>query len=215
MGLDLIVEGCAKPGHEDEWRQLLERSFADKELSKAEAARFQEISIPGYERIGAPRVGHDNAANQWILEARNAKTPEDVAAVSKQFEGYYVVRLVECDGVPKYSHGGLYDGVDETSFRGAFLNDCEDVLSKELLNDAWNHKLPEAAVLYGKTLLAAADAAEAAGKASARRRTLLSRLGLAKKSEPVAIADQLDIVRAAGRWFIFWGQLGHPIRAWF
>jgi hypothetical protein len=215
MGLDLVVEGCAKPGHEDEWRQLLERSFADKELSKAEAARFQEISIPGYERIGAPRVGHDNAANQWILEARNAKTPEDVAAVSKQFEGYYVVRLVECDGVPKYSHGGLYDGVDETSFRGAFLNDCEDVLSKELLNDAWNHKLPEAAVLYGKTLLAAADAAEAAGKASARRRTLLSRLGLAKKSEPVAIADQLDIVRAAGRWFIFWGQLGHPIRAWF
>jgi hypothetical protein len=215
MGLDLVVEGCAKPGHEDEWRQLLERSFADKELSKAEVARFLEISIPGYERIGAPRVGHDNAANQWILEARNAKTPEDVAAVSKQFEGYYVVRLVECDGVPKYSHGGLYEGVDETSFRGAFLNDCEDVLSKELLYDAWSHKLPEAAVLYGKMLLAAADAAEAAGKASKRRRTLLSRLGLAKKSEPVAIADQLDIVRAAGRWFIFWGQLGHPIRAWF
>jgi hypothetical protein len=48
-----------------------------------------------------------------------------------------------------------------------------------------------------------------------RRRTLLSRLGLAKESEPVPIADQLDIVRAAGRWFIFWGERGHPIRAWF
>ena len=215
MGLDLVVEGCAKPGHEDEWRQLLERSFADKELSKAEAARFQEICIPGYERIGAPRVGHDNVANQWILEARNAKTQEDVAAVSKQFEGYYVVRLVECDGVPKYSHGGLYDGIDETSFRGAFLNDCQDVLSRDLLNEAWSHKFPEAAVTYGKALLAAADTVEAAGRASMRRRTLLSRLGLAKKSEPVAIADQLDIVRAAGRWFIFWGECGHPILAWF
>jgi hypothetical protein len=32
MGLDLVVEGCAKPGHEDEWRRLLERSFADEEL---------------------------------------------------------------------------------------------------------------------------------------------------------------------------------------
>ena len=63
----------------------------------AEAARFQEICIPGYERIGAPRVGHDSAANRWILEARKAKTPEDEAAVLKEFEGYCVWwRLAEC-----------------------------------------------------------------------------------------------------------------------
>jgi len=215
MGLDLIVEGCPKPGHEDEWRHLLKRSFADEELAKTEAARFQEICVPGHERIGAPWVGYDNAANQWILEARNAKTPEDVAAVLKEFEGYYVVRLVECDGVPKYSHGGLYEGADETSFRGAFLNGCQDVLNKDLLNEAWNHKFPVEAVAYGKALLTAAEAAETAGRAPMRRRTLLSRLGLAKESEPVAMADQLEIVRAAGRWFIFWGERGHPIRAWF
>jgi hypothetical protein len=215
MGLDLIAEGCPKPGHEHEWRQLLKRSFADEELSKAEVARFQEICIPGHERIGAPRVGYDNVASQWILEARNAKTPEEVAAVLKEFEGYYVVHLVECDGVPKYSHGGLYEGADNTSFRGAFLSSCQDVLSKELLNEAWNHKFPEEAVAYGKALVAAAEAAEASGRPPMRRRTLLSRLGLAKESEPVAIADQLDIVRAAGRWFIFWGERGHPIRAWF
>jgi hypothetical protein len=135
--------------------------------------------------------------------------------VLKEFEGYYVVRLVECDGVPKYSHGGLYEGADDTSFRGAFLNGCHDVLNKDLLNEAWNHKFPVEAVAYGKALLAAAEAAEAAGRAPMRRRTLLSRLGLAKESEPVAMADQLDIVRAAGRWFIFWGERGHPIRAWF
>jgi hypothetical protein len=199
MGLDLIVEGCAKPGHEDEWRQLLKRSFADKELSELEVARFQEICIPGHERIGAPRVGYDDAANQRILKARNAKIPEDEAAVLKQFEGYYVVRLVEYDGVPKYSNGGLYEGADETSFRGVFLNDCQDVLSKDLLNEAWNHKFPEQAVAFGKALLAAAKAAEAAGRAPKQRRTFLSRLGLAKEREPVAIAEQLDIVRAAGR----------------
>ncbi len=215
MGLDLIVEGCAKPGHEDEWRQLLERSFADKDLSEAEVARFGEISSPGYERIGAPRVGYDNAANQWILKAQNAKTPEDTAAVLEKFEGYYVVRLVECDGVTKYSHGGLYEGADETSLRGAFLKDCQDVLSKALLNEAWNHKFPDAAVAYRKALLAAAKAAEASVRAPDGRRTLLSRLGLAKEPEQVAIAEQLDIVRAAGRWFIFWGERGHPVRAWF
>jgi hypothetical protein len=215
MGLDLVVEGCAKPGHEDEWRRLLERSFASEDVSKAEIARFMEICIPGYERIGAPRVGYDSAANQWILQARKAKTPEDTAAVLKEFEGYYVVRLVECHGVPKYSSGGSYEGTDETSFRGAFLNDCQNVLRNDLLNEAWNHKFPEEAVAYGKELLAAAGAAENTGGARKQRRTLLSRLGLAKEHQPVTIAEQLDIVRAAGRWFIFWGERGHAIRAWF
>jgi hypothetical protein len=121
----------------------------------------------------------------WILEA---KAPEEVAVVLKECEGYYVLRFVECDGVPKYSYGGLYEAPD----------------------DARNHKFPEAAVAYGKALLAAAEAADA-GRAPVRRRTLLSRLGLAKGSELVAIADQLDIVRAAARWFIFWGERGHPI----
>jgi len=219
MGLDLIVEGCAKPGHEPECRRLLERSFADKELSKSEVARFLEISIPGYKRIGAPQVGSDSAADAWILEAQKAKTQEDAASVLKKFAGYYVLRLVKCDGVPKYSSGGLYDGADETSFRGALLNDCRDVLGKKLLNEAWNHKFPEAAIIYGKALLAAADAAEAEGRVPTLkpRHTLFSRLGLAKAKavEPVAIAEQLDIVRAAGRWFIFWGERGHAIRAWF
>ena len=215
MGLDLGVEGCAKPGLEHEGRRLLERSFADEDLSESEVARFQEISIPGHQRIGAPRVGDDSAATQWLLEAQKAKTPEEVAAALKEFDGYYVVRLVECDGVPKYSNGGLCEGVDETSFRGAFLNDCLDVLSKDLLNDARDHKFPEEAVAYGRVLLAAANAADVAGGQLKRRRSLLSRLGLRKEPELVAIAEQLDIVRAAGCWFIFWGERGHAIRAYF
>ena len=160
-------------------------------------------------------MGHDRAANEWILKARKAKTPEEVAAVLKEFEGYYVLRLVECDGVPKYSNEGMYEGVDETSFRGAFLNDCRDVLSKKLLNEASNHKFPEESVAYGKALLAAAAAAEAAGQPLKRRASLLSRLRRTKEREPVAIAEQLEIVRAAGRWFVFWGEHGHAIRAWF
>jgi len=215
MGLDLLVEGCAKPGFESEWRHLLERSFAGGEPSETDIARFQEISIPGHERIGAPRVGFDGTADAWIIERQNAKSPEEVAAVLKEFHGYYVLRLVKCDGVPDYSNSGLYNEVDETSFRGAFLNDCRDVLDEHLLDDAWNSKLPEAAVSYGQALLAAGDAARAAGLSPQPRRTFLSRIGLAKTVAPVATAEQLDIVRAAGRWFIFWGERGHAIRAWF
>ena len=132
----------------------------------------------------------------------------------KEFDGYYVVRLVECDGVPKYSNGGLYDGADETSFRGAFLKDCKDVLSRNLLKQAWNHKFPEEAVAYGKALIATAEIAAVTDKPT-RQRSLLSRLGLTKDREPIPISEQLAIVRSAGRWFVFWGERGHAIRAWF
>lgn len=216
MGLDLVVESCAKPGYEGEWRRLLERSFSEEDLSESEQERFQEVSIPAYERIGAPRVGQDPAADQWILQAQNAKTTDEKAAVLKEFEGYHVVRLVQCDGVPKYTHGGLYDGVDETSFRGKFLELCRDVLSKQLWEDAYNHRFPDQAVAYGKALLAAADEAEAGREPKPEQwlRGFLSRLFWGKEPEQIALAEQLAIVRSGGRWFIFWGERGHPIRAW-
>jgi hypothetical protein len=215
VGLDLTVQGCAKPRFEPEWRRLLQRSFAGEELSNDDTARFQEISIPGYQRLGAPQVGFDSAADAWIIEKRKAETPADRAAVLREFHGYYVLRLAQCDGVPQYSNGGLYAGVDETSFRGDFLKDCADVLGKDTLDDAWNSKMPEAAVSYGRALLAAADAAEAAGLTPRPRTSFLSRIGLTRATESIPIAEQLNIVRAAGRWFIFWGERGHPIHAYF
>jgi hypothetical protein len=191
----------------------LERLFADSEPSEAEIARFRDISVPGYERIGAPRVGTDAAADAWIIGARKAQTSEEVAATLKEFSGYHVLRLVKCDGVPIYSNGGLYDGVDKTSFRGEFLKSCTNVIDKQSLGAAWEHKLPEAAIVYGRALLAAANAAETAPRAA--HQSFLSRLGLVRSAEPVPLSKQLDIVRAAGRWFVFWGELGHPIRAYF
>lgn len=216
--MDLIVESCAKPGHEAEWRRFLELSFEGDEASDADVARFHEISIPPYERLGAPRVGTDAAADAWIIEAQKATTPEEVAAALKDFDGYHVVALVQSDGVPKYSHGGLYDGVDETSLRGSVLSLCSDVLDKGLIERAWDHKFPEAAVDYGRSLLAAADAAATAGPPprAPPKRGLFARLGLARPGpEPLPFNEQVDAVQAAGRWFIFWGEKGHAIRAWF
>ena len=218
MGLDLVVEACAKPGHEAEWRRLIERLFAGADLTDAEIAQFQERSTPSYERVGAPRVGYDAAADAWIIKTRKAATPEEVTAVLKDFHGHYALPLVESDGLPPFSNGGLYEGVDETSFRGAFLRWCVDVLPADLIDKAWEHKFPDAAVAYGPALLAAASAAAANGprpKPAPPKPGLLARLGLAKPTpEPAPFEEQLAIVEAAGKWFVFWGERGHPIRAW-
>jgi len=216
MGLDLVVEGCARPGHEAEWRRLIERLFAGEERpSQADIARFREISIPACERIGAPRVNHDPAANEWILKARGAKTPEEATAILKEYDGYYAVRLVKCDGVPEYSHGDLYQGADGTSLRGQILKECSEVLSAPVIADAWNHKMPDEAVAYGKSLLAAADDATKAGALRSRIKSLLAIIRIVKERESMPLPEQIDTVRGAGLWFIFWGERGHPIRAWF
>lgn len=215
MGLDLVVEGRAKLGHEAEWRRTVERAFAGDNLTDPELKRFQEITTPAYETLDAPRVGEDPAADAWILKVRNAQGSEESAAVLEEFRGYRVVALVKCDGVPIYSHGGQYEGVDETSFRGAILAACTAVLPKPLIDDAWEHKLPEAAVSYGRSLLDAAKNAQPR-EAPPAKPGLLARLGLAKPPpEQLPFPEQVEAVEAAGRWFVYWGERGHPIRAWY
>jgi hypothetical protein len=148
-----------------------------------------------------------------LLRTRGSSSSEDATTTLKEFFGYYVLRLVKCDGVSVYSNGGLYDGVDETSFRGELLKNCASVIDKGLLDAAWEHKFPEAATAYGRALLAAAEAAGTAPRGA--HPSILSRLGFVKSAETPPLSEQLDIVRAAGRWFVFWGDLGHAIRAYF
>ncbi len=214
MGLDLVVEGRAKPGHEREWRELISRSFVDPD-NPGDKARFEAISVPGYAAIGAPQVGSDPVADAWIAKARGVGTSEERERLVEEFRGYHVLALIECDGIPQYTHAGLYEGIDETSFRGAFLIACEDVLDQATISEAWEHRMPEEAEAYGRKLLEAVVAARATGPIP-HKRSLLERIGLARQnSRAESFDEQLSIVEAAGRWFIFWGERGHAIRAWF
>jgi len=56
MGLDLVVEGCAKPGYEKEWVRLLERSFADEELSEARLRTSRRFPSPAISASGHRRL---------------------------------------------------------------------------------------------------------------------------------------------------------------
>jgi hypothetical protein len=75
MGLDLIVEARAKPGHVGEWRNFVERSFANEELTEEEMERFAEISISDSETVGAPRIGFDESANAWVIKRERQRPP--------------------------------------------------------------------------------------------------------------------------------------------
>ncbi|MGE0213282.1 MAG: hypothetical protein AB7S41_16450 [Parvibaculaceae bacterium] len=213
MGLDLVPMGRPKPEHVGEWQHLMEPLYRGEEESDEQGERRNAISILPYEAVGAPRVGEDPEADRWALSTRDPDSAQTDKERLDDLEGFYVLRLVkDCDGLPNYTHAGMYDGVDETCFRGAFLNFCEDILDKGLLDRAWTPVMrPTEAVEYGTALSKAADEAEARGEiGKSWLRSLLKR-----RSDDMSFQEKIDILRSAGRWYVFWGKLGHPINAWF
>ncbi len=214
MGLDLVPQSISRPGHEAEWRAFIERSFREEEFTDEEVERFGEIGIPPFANIGAPRVGIDKDANDWIIEQRQLKTEGEVEACLKEFYGHYAIELIGPPGVPVYTNGGAYDGIDRTSFRGAWLTSCEPLFGKKILEEAWEHRWPDEAISYGRTLLKIVGAAEA-GKPTLHPHKHSFFDWFFKPEEPAPFSEQIDIVRAAGEWFVFWGERGHPIKAWY
>ena len=207
MGLDLVPEGKAKPGFEREWRSLLGRFFDGVKLTDAEKGRFAEIVIPAYANVGAPRVGFDVAADEWIVAARGATSPEAIDACLRDFHGYYVLQLARSPGVPKYCNAAGRRDIDQTCFRGAFLRDCVALIGEAELLRAWSNMWPEEALAYGEALTAAAGDWEAAGPSGADAGTLAA--------SPSTFEEQIDILRSAGAWYAFWGERGHAVRAYF
>ena len=226
MGLDCVPLGVAKPGHEAEWRRIMESIYADGTLAEALRGRLLDISVNAFEVLGAPTVGTDPEADTWVLERK----PEDSEHTDDEFlremQGYRVLDLVpeSCAGLPQYTNGGLYDGIDQTSFRGAFLQSCEDIIGAKLLERAWTDVMrPEEAIEYGNALLDAAARTRAVGgntePAPDEARGMLSRLlGRARRrsrDDDLPLEEKLHILASAGNWYRFWGERGHPIWAFY
>ena len=205
------LEGRAAP----ERKGILAAIFRPRSLTEAERdtriARFREISEPPYEALGAPRVGHDDAADAWLREKLEATgTAATYATTREEMRGFYVLDLLPpCDGFPSYTNNGAYEGLDRYSFRGSFLKDVEDALGPDLMERAYSTMLAEELVEYGAALLEAAMRfAQANG---------VEHVG----SAPPADFDEgspetrADILFSAARWCLFWGRRGHGMEPWF
>lgn len=216
MGLDLVPLGKAKPNMELEWQKCMEVLYADPTAETEEQRlRRLELSVLPYECVGAPRVGEDPDADEWILAKKKPDETLTDKELLRRAQGYYVLALAPpCDGLPQYSHADLYEGVDATSFRGAFLDDCTDYLDKKTLEQAWTDVMrPEEALAYGQQLLSIATS-EPTQRASSNR-GLLSKLFGRKSTSSVSNEEQQEILNSAGKWYIYWASRGHPIHAYY
>lgn len=215
MGLDVMPMGKSKPGFEDEWARAMSNLYAGGTETPQQFEHRINISILPYEDLGAPRVGYDKAANAWMLTQKSPNDPSSDKEFLEKQKGYYAIELLmgTCDGISKYSHGGLYEGVDRTSFRGAFLNECSSLLDNTTLEKAWTVCMPpEEAVAYGKALLALAQ--KPALAEDSKPKGFFAKLFKKQRSQ-LTQEEQAEILNSAGKWYIYWGSRGNPINAYF
>jgi len=208
MGLDWNPMARPKRGHDAEFAKLF-RALEKYEPKEGDAniARFREISEAPFETLGAPRVGFDRAANAWLAK-RVAKSKR--AKVMAAMKGYYVLDLVpECDGFPRYTNYGAYDGIDRYSFRAQFLNDVETILGKRLMTLAYKHMLADELGRYGSALL---DKARAFAKREGVAR--VAKLREVEYDETSA-ESRAHIMFAAARWCRFWSKRGHGLEPYY
>lgn len=231
MGLDILVGSKAIAGHEFEFRKLFgvlfDRPLPDSEEcrsglfnslrkvlglggpSREQAVkRFQEISTPPYAAIGAPVVGVDQLANEWLAVtfaknelATEARTIEEAIA---EMKGYFSLEAMEdCDGFPVYTHAYMGEGIDRTSFRGKFLEFCT-LADPTLYEQAFFAMLPEELSAWASKLRQEAD--QLADKHGVHHVLGDKKFQSDDESSPEA---QVHILDQCARWAKFWSDRGH------
>ena len=211
MGLDMRPLSKPKAGKEQRFYELYSL-IPSENLSPDQREQLLEewfaLGIPSYETIKAPQVGRDAQADAWLREQYDAddnpdKPPFD--EVYQDYQGYYVIELApEQDSVPVYRAFGQ----DANVFRGQFLADCQDLISEDLLNEAWSNHLAEEAVDYAQRLLAAVTPI-----AQQHGLEYLKDQYDPPEAEPESLESQLHIVYSLARWLIFYGSRGHGYEA--
>lgn len=223
MGLDWNPLGKPKPGKEDEfasifvqlgesgdwgWFEKIRRRRQGRDRESL-LERWSEIQITPQETVGAPQVGSSAEADAWARQRYKELQLADVSESEfmAQMQGEYVLALAPpCDGFPYYSNWTA-GYVERFSFRGEFLNECEDIISAETFEKCYVSCLADGLARLGEELRACATS-------YARDKNL-------EHIEFVASVDfeeknpesKLHILYSAARWCEYWSSRGHGLEA--
>jgi hypothetical protein len=123
--------------------------------------------------------------------------------------------------LPPYSNGSPRGYVEAYSFRGQFLKDCAADIGQDLLATAYESKLPDELLSYGRALLARAE--DLAGRHGLDPMNLAipdeipsvdEFLAGARAPATWSVEHRVDVAHSAGRWCVFWAERGHLLDAY-
>ena len=213
MGLDWNPLSRPKPGHEQEFANIVEMNVHElppKEQQRI-IARLQDISEAPFETLGAPRVGFDPEAEEWLAsQLKLSGRRESLASARKRMHGFYVLDLLPPNpGLPVYTSQG-YEGVDRYTFRGEFLKDVSGLLGEELFEAAYSLMTASELNVYGGRVLAVARAF--AAKHGLERLEEQRDPPENDASSPEAHAH---VLFSAARWCLWWSARGHGLEPYY
>jgi hypothetical protein len=122
-----------KRGYETEYVDLFHKLVAATGARRARVMGwFASVTEPPFATIGAPRIGHDAEADEW-LRARMEKQGRlaELAAMQAAMHGDHVLEIMPpCDGFPVYSNYRISEDLDRYSFHAELLGGAQDVLGE-------------------------------------------------------------------------------------
>jgi hypothetical protein len=200
MGLDWEPLGRPRPEHGVEFATLLARLQAGDETV---LDRMNAIAITPYETLGAPRIGIDDAADDWL---HTQVSEDDHYETCMKMHGYYVLDLLPpCDGFPVYTSYPTWPKLDRCTFRGALLLDVRDDLGA-LYHEAFLYKSHDELEEFGERIMARTR------QLAREQRVMEVELVAGLPSYvPRSIESRVHIMFAAARWCLFWARRGHGL----
>lgn len=208
----------AKSGYEREFAELFHK------LATATVARrpgllewFANVSEPAYAVLGAPRVGYDEAADDWLRKRLAKRAPyaqqepqrraTEIEAMIADARGTHVLQLLPpCDGFPVYSNYLHNDALERYSFNAQLILEERGLLGDELWQRAQTPQLPDAHSEFAERL-----------HEIAQRFALDNELGgdVETIREPVFAAGSTarrgHVLFAAAKWCTYWSFRGHGL----
>ena len=211
MGLDWNPGPRPKKEYEDEFERLWKKlQNPNCWFKKGKEKRFSEITETAFDTLNAPAVGKDPETKAWVVVIFERRVDKSITfdEFEHKMNGFRVLDLVpKCDGIPMYSNGSPGGYVEAYSFRGEFLKDCSDIMGKMIFESAWESKLPEETVVYGRKLINCANEfAEVHG---------IPKDYVLDPNDLESNVYKADVLMAAGKWCVYWGSRGHWLEAYY
>lgn len=164
MTLDCMPWGRPLPGSETKWSKAMERLYRGREAGPIRfwraQIRLEKISVDPGDFLGAPRVGRDRAADEFVLSHKSIDVDDQQWLALNN--GRYIFELVtdRWPDLNRFLVRPASDHLSPTWLHGRALEECPRVVDEALTLRAWTDAMPpEHAEEYGNSLVAAASQA--------------------------------------------------------
>jgi hypothetical protein len=209
MALDWEPLATPKRGYEREYVELFHALVQATGARRERVVRwFENVTDPPFATLGAPRIGYDEAADDWLrMRLEKSGRLGELARLQTEMHGDHVLELLPpSDGFPVYSNHLVSEYLDRYSFHAELLADVREVLGDELWQRAHEMMLVDDHRRFAEALLDAAIRFADQHKLPSQVETI---------REPVFAEGTVErsghVLFAAAKWCWYWSERGHGL----